>query len=55
MDKLKEMITEANIEPKDRHMWLEIGGKAKEIRKKEKKFRSEIKRIRSSKHSDFFD
>ena len=46
LSKLKEMIADAYIKPKDRNMWTGIGEKGKENRRKEKKFKSEKKQSR---------
>jgi len=56
MDKLREIISEAYVEPKDRHMWVGIGEKGKEQRKEDKRKRGEVKQNRNLKHSkDFYD
>eukprot|EP01039_Chlorochromonas_danica_P007948 gene7948-8768_t len=46
IEKLKEMIAEASIEPKERQMWEGIGEKGKAIRREQKKHRSEVKNTR---------
>jgi hypothetical protein len=54
LDKLRAMIAEARIAPKDRHMWEGISEKGKEQRKDEKRKRGEVKSSRNLK-KDFFD
>jgi hypothetical protein len=46
IQKLRELVAEAMIEPKEREMWAGIGEKGKEIRKKEKTHRKEVKQNR---------
>lgn len=56
MDKLREIISEAYVEPKDRHMWVGIGEKGKEQRREDKRRRGEVKQNRNLKNSkDFYD
>lgn len=43
MNKLREMIVEASIKPKDRNMYEGIGEKGKAIRREEKKKRGDVK------------
>ena len=54
LDKLRAMIAEARIAPKDRHMWEGISEKGKEQRKDEKRKRGAVKSNRNLK-KDFFD
>lgn len=56
MEKLREIISEAYVEPKDRHMWVGISKKGKEQRKDDKRKRGEVKQNRNFKNSkDFGD
>ena len=55
MEKLKEMVSEASIEPKDRNMWVGIGEKSKEIRREEKRKRGDVKESRRSSNFRDFD
>jgi hypothetical protein len=50
MDKIKELISEAYVEPKDRHMWVGISEKGKEQRKDEKRKRGSVKESRRVKN-----
>jgi hypothetical protein len=54
--KLKQMIAEASVAPKDRHMYEGISEKGKERRKDEKRKRGEVKEGRRAKNSkNLFD
>ena len=53
LDKLKEMIAEAYVEPKDRQMWEGIGEKGKEQRREEKRKRGAVKSSRQPTRDDF--
>jgi hypothetical protein len=53
MDKLREMIAEAYLEPKEREMWIGISEKGKEKRRDEKRKRGTVKETRRSKNFDF--
>jgi ribosome-associated protein len=53
LDKLKEMIAEAYVEPKDRQMWEGIGEKGKEQRREEKRKRGAVKSSRQQTRDDF--
>lgn len=55
MDKLREMIAEAYIEPKVREMWVGLSEKGKVKRKDEKRKRSVVKEGRRLKNSRDFD
>jgi hypothetical protein len=55
IEKLKEMIAEATIEPKERQMWEGIGEKGKAIRREEKRKRSDVKNTRKMKNFKDFD
>jgi len=55
MQKLKVMIEEAYVEPKERNMWEGIGEKGKQIRREEKSKRSEVKDSRKMKNFKDFD
>ena len=46
MDKLKLMLYEAYLEPKEREMWVGLSDKGKAIRKDEKRKRGDIKNSR---------
>ena len=46
LQKVREMIAEAYVAPKDRDMWEGIGERGKQIRKSEKKKRGEKKESR---------
>ncbi len=46
ISKLKEIIADASIKPKDREMWTGIGEKGKKERRKTKSFKSEKKASR---------
>jgi hypothetical protein len=52
MIKLREIISEAYVEPKDRNMWVGISEKGKEMRRNEKRARGAVKQIRRSKGYD---
>lgn len=55
LDKLRQMIAEAYVEPKDRHLWVGIGEKGKAKRREEKRFtgaKKENRRISRSSGSD---
>ena len=41
-----EIISEAYVEPKDRHMWVGISDKGKEIRRDDKRARGAVKSMR---------
>ncbi len=43
MDKLKVMIYEAYLEPKEREMWVGLSDRSKENRKCEKRKRGDVK------------
>lgn len=43
LEKLREMVEYAYVEPKDRNMWTGIGQKGKAIRRDEKKKRGDVK------------
>lgn len=49
--KIKEIVYEASLTPKERAMWQGIGEIGKKIRRQEKKKNSEKKASRSVKHS----
>jgi peptidyl-tRNA hydrolase ICT1 len=49
--KVRSMVAEAYVEPKDRHMWEGIGEKGKKIRRQEKSKRSETKQNRTKNFS----
>jgi hypothetical protein len=53
MDKIREMISEAYVEPKDRHMWVGLSDKGKEKRKTEKRQRGAVKSLRRIDKHDF--
>lgn len=55
MSKLRVMIAEAYIEPKDRQMWEGISEEGKRQRVKDKKQRGAVKNVRRSKNFDFDD
>ena len=55
MTKIKELISEAYVEPKDRHMWVGISEKGKEQRKDEKRKRGSVKEGRRIKNNNFDD
>ena len=56
LDKLRIMISEASVAPKDRHMYEGISEKGKERRKDEKRKRGEVKDNRKMKNTkNFFD
>ena len=46
MNKIRELISEAYVEPKDRHMWVGISDKGKEQRRDEKRKRGSVKETR---------
>lgn len=46
------MISEAYVEPKDRHMWVGLSDKGKEQRKDEKRKRGAVKDNRRVKNFD---
>eukprot|EP01032_Pedospumella_encystans_P011384 gene11384-13236_t len=52
LTKLRDMISEASIEPKDRKMYDGISDKGKERRKDEKRKRSAVKESRRAKYDD---
>jgi protein subunit release factor B len=53
LGKMREMIADAYIKPKDRKMWTGIGDKGKQIRRIEKSKRSETKKNRSKNFKDW--
>jgi peptidyl-tRNA hydrolase ICT1 len=56
IEKLRVMIAEAYIEPKERTMWEGISEKGKVVRKQEKRKRGEVKQARSNnKRFDYDD
>ena len=55
MTKIKELISEAYVEPKDRHRWVGISEKGKEQRKDEKRKRGSVKEGRRIKNNNFDD
>lgn len=55
IEKLKEMIAEAYIEPKDRHMWEGISEKGKVQRRDEKRKRGAVKSSRSRNFDSSYD
>jgi endonuclease IV len=50
--KLREMVKEAYIEPKERKVWEGLGEITKEKRRQEKNYRKNVKEVRRSR-SDF--
>jgi protein subunit release factor B len=54
LSKLKELIAEAMLTPKEREMWVGISEKTKQKRKEEKRKRGEVKNNRK-KFKDFDD
>jgi hypothetical protein len=50
--RLKDIINEAAIEPKDREIWEGIGDKGHRIRKNMKDRRSEVKQSRGKNRND---
>jgi hypothetical protein len=55
IDKLKIMVAEAYIEPKEREMWEGISEKGKQERKQEKRHRGSVKNMRRVNKRDFDD
>lgn len=55
INKLKEMIAFASVEPKEREMWEGLSDKTKHIRKEEKRKRGEVKSMRRMKNSKDWD
>jgi hypothetical protein len=53
MDKLREMVAEAQVEPKERQMWVGMSNAGKVKRKDEKRKRGVVKSTRNQK--DFGD
>ena len=53
VDKLKDMLAEAYLEPKDRHMWEGISDKGKEQRRDEKRKRGAVKSTRKLSKDDW--
>jgi len=53
--KLRELIAEASVPPKDRHLWEGISDRGKERRKDEKRKRGDVKKARGKNSKDFFD
>jgi protein subunit release factor B len=54
MQKLREMIAEASMTPKERAMWVGIGEQTKQRRRDDKRRRGEIKSgRRNANHDDF--
>jgi protein subunit release factor B len=53
IDKLRDILAEAYIEPKDRKMWQGLSKKTKSNRKDEKRHRSDIKANRRSNKKDY--
>ena len=52
MDKLRDIISEAYVEPKDRHMWVGLSDKGKEKRKESKRQRGAVKENRRVRFDD---
>eukprot|EP00600_Ochromonadales_sp_CCMP1393_P006131 CAMPEP_0174954340 /NCGR_PEP_ID=MMETSP0004_2-20121128/369_1 /TAXON_ID=420556 /ORGANISM="Ochromonas sp., Strain CCMP1393" /LENGTH=179 /DNA_ID=CAMNT_0016202141 /DNA_START=131 /DNA_END=670 /DNA_ORIENTATION=+ len=55
LNKLRYMIAEASVAPKDRKMWEGLSEKGKEKRKEEKRKRGAVKSNRRKNMKDFFD
>lgn len=55
MSKIRVMIAEAYVEPKDRQMWEGISEQGKRQRVKDKKQRGAVKNVRRGKNFDFDD
>ena len=53
--KLKTLIAEAYMEPKERKMWEGLSEQGKENRRAEKKKRAAVKNVRREKSFDFDD
>ncbi len=53
IDKLRRMLAEASVEPKDRRMWDGLGSRTKAIRRSDKRHRSEVKANRRSSKADY--
>ena len=53
MNKIRDIISEAYVEPKDRHLWVGLSDAAKENRKENKRQRGAVKQSRRVRSDDY--
>lgn len=55
LSKLKEALAEAEVEPKERHIWAGIGDRGRAERRAEKTHRKDVKSNRGRSNNHDFD